>query len=462
MKKDKPAGKKRYERPQIVRHHSGFMNKFGRGSFQTPLREIDGVPVKKLVAEYGSPLFVISESALLKKFRETKRAFGPRYPKTTFAWSYKTNYLRAVCSVLHREGAWAEVVSPLEYEMARRLGVPGDKILFNGPAKTAESLSRAARDGARVHVDHFDELRLLEKAAAGLGRKLPVGIRVNLDAGIYPAWDRFGFNLESGQALEAARRVDASRTLTLAGLHCHLGTYILDASAYRRAMVKLLDFTALLESESGGGLSWLDMGGGFASRNTLHASYLPGENLIPSLHDYAAAVTEPLLERYGSREGAPTLFLESGRAIVDECATLLTSVLAAKRLASGKRALVVDAGVNALFTAFWYKHELALTEDYTSFMEDTAVYGPLCMAIDIVRESVMLPPLTPGQILAVRNVGAYNMSQWLQFIHARPAVAMISEAGKPELVRERETLESMIGPERLPERLRGAGKNIGG
>jgi len=447
-----------YEKPQIVRHQSGHMNQYGRGSTQAPAGDLDGVSLAALAKEFGTPLYLVSERTLVRRYHEIHEAFSHRYPRVTMAWSYKTNYLKAVCSILHREGAWAEVVSPLEYQMARSLGMAGPKIIFNGLAKTEESLGIAVREGARVHIEHFDDLQLLERAAAAnrrdSGSKVPMGLRINLDAGVYPAWNHFGFNLESGQAWEAARRINASPRLALRGLHCHIGTFILDKEAYRRAMVKLLDFADALKREFGIRIEWLDAGGGFASINTLHASYLMGEHVTPPISEYAACVTEPIVARYKTAEAMPDLFLESGRAVVDEAGFILTAVSATKSLPNGKRAVIVDSGVNNLFTALWYKHDLALTRESDSLMEDTAVYGSTCMAIDIIRESVLLPPLTRGDLLLIRNAGAYNMTQWLQFINPRPAVVLISEDGRAELLRERETLDYMTAPERLPDRLR--------
>src|SRR6201994_4199506 len=122
-----------YERPTIVRHQMGAMNKFGRLEGMRPLTHIDGKAVADLVAEFGSPLFVFSERAQVRRYRELHEAFSRRWAKVRIAWSYKTNYLEAICRVFHREGAWAEVVSPFEYEKALRCGVAPSEIHFNGP-----------------------------------------------------------------------------------------------------------------------------------------------------------------------------------------------------------------------------------------------------------------------------------------------------------------------------------------
>ncbi len=130
--------KKIYERPVIIKQQMGFMNKFGSAPTNQPLTHIDNVSVVEMAEKYGSPLFVFSEKKIRQNYRNLNRIFKTRYPKVQFAWSYKTNYLNAVCSLFHQEGAWAEVVSEFEYERARKLGVKGENIIFNGPDKTVK------------------------------------------------------------------------------------------------------------------------------------------------------------------------------------------------------------------------------------------------------------------------------------------------------------------------------------
>ncbi len=108
--------KKQYERPIIKPLNTGLMNKFGTRTEYAPKTHIDGVAVKDLIKEHGSPLFVLSERKIRENYKSAKRIFETRYPKVQFAWSYKTNYLNAVCNVFHQEGSWAEVVSRFEHE----------------------------------------------------------------------------------------------------------------------------------------------------------------------------------------------------------------------------------------------------------------------------------------------------------------------------------------------------------
>jgi diaminopimelate decarboxylase len=114
----------------------------------------------------------------------------------------------------------------------------------------------------------------------------------------------------------------------------------------------------------------------------------------------------------------------------------------------------MNFGVNILFTSFWYEHQISPAQDFAPHTENMVVYGPLCMNIDIIRESINLPLLNPGDNVVVHKVGAYNMTQWMQFITLRPAVVLIDEQQRTHLIRSNETLEYTEGPELMPEHLK--------
>ncbi len=450
---DTATTKLNYEKPVIVRQTPGAMNKFGR-RLSVPLQtHLDGVAVTDLIAEHGSPLFVFSEQRLRERYRELRDALALRYPRVQLAWSYKTNYLGAICKVFHDEGSWAEVVSAMEYERALQLGNDPSTIVFNGPHKPDRVLEHALSGGSLVNIDHYDEMGLAEKIADRLGIQPKVGLRINLATGSTPAWDRFGFNLENGQAMAAVERLLSGGKLALNGVHCHIGTFILEPEAYKAAAAKLSLFANEIRSKHGIVLEYIDLGGGLASRNTLHAQYLPGDQATPSLGQYAEAIADGLEELDCPPTQQPTLILESGRALVDDSGSLISSVVAAKRLADGRRAVVIDAGVNVLFTSFWYKHEVRAVVQRPGRPEATAIFGPLCMQIDVIRETLNLPALQPGDPIVIKHVGAYNVTQWMQFITLRPAVVMITTEGKVECIREAETIEDVVGPERMPAHL---------
>lgn len=445
--------KQRYERPAIKKMDTNMPNKFGLRTEYNPITHLDGVPVKDLIKKYGSPLFVISEQTIRKTFRDAKKAFTTRYPKIQFAWSYKTNYLNAVCNVFHQEGSLAEVVSGFEYDKAINNGVAGSKIIFNGPDKTEDDLEKAINNESLIHIDHLDELYSITELANKLKKKPKVAIRVNMDTGIYPMWDRFGFNYENGQAWDALNKIMRSDKLELIGLHCHIGTFMLSADAYAAAAYKLADLALGVKKKFNHDIKYIDMGGGFASKNTLKGSYLPGSDTNPTFDDFAEAITSALINSDFEPDNLPLLILETGRALIDDAGFLLGTVISNKRSSTGQRTTIIDIGVNILFTSFWYNHKITPAQPFTHYAEDTTLYGPLCMNIDVVRESVSLPLMNKGDNFVIHHVGAYNMTQWMQFITLRPNVVMIDDHGKVHIIRESESLERIIQLEKVPEHL---------
>jgi diaminopimelate decarboxylase len=452
-------GKHVWEPPYIQPHRLGAANKFGNRTGRDEVaRNVFGVPVQDLVNQFGSPLFVTSEQQLRHNARKMKRVFERRYNSVVHGWSYKTNYISAICNIMHQEGSWAEVVSQFEYEKARELGMPGYRIIFNGPNKGKTILERAIADGAHIQVDHIDELKLIESIADAQGRIVSVSMRLNFDTGYTEPWSRFGFNLESGQAHQAAKMIAHSAHLRLNGLHSHIGTFIREPRAYAAQVKTMCNFMRELETSDHIFVENIDIGGGFPSRNALQGIYLPPEQAVPDMNEYADAVCDALIEHtaYRREQGKPMprLIFESGRAIVDDAQVLIASVAGTKRLPDGRRAAVLNAGTNLMFTAYWYNHQVKVTRDPTGSYEDTVLYGPLCMNIDVVRQSVYLPPLIAGDHVVISPVGAYNNTQWLQFIEYRPNVVLVQEDGNVSVIRRAENLQSMMSHDELPPHLR--------
>lgn len=445
----------KYERPIIKKLNTGFTNKFGSQTRNEVVSHLEGVSVKELIATYGSPLFVISEKQVRRNYQHVARVFKTRYPKVQLAWSYKTNYLNAVCNIFHQEGSWAEVVSGFEYDKAIKNGVPGNKIIFNGPDKTDEQLLSAARNNSLIHIDHFDELYSLIKLSEEHDLNPRVAIRVNMDTGIYPRWDRFGFNYENGQAWNAINRILNCKNLNLVGLHCHIGTFMLETAAYATAASKMCELAWSIKVKHNKIIQYLDLGGGFPSTNTLKGSYLPGTDTVPTIDQFADAITDVILGYGFGQEELPLLILETGRALIDDAGFLLGTVLANKRLSDGRRSTIVDFGINLLFTSNWYEHKVSPAQEAGQHSEETVLYGPLCMNIDIVRENISLPLLQKGDHLVVHKVGAYNMTQWMQFITLRPNVVLLDPDSRPHLIRKAETLDYIESAEQLPGYLSG-------
>jgi len=432
-----------YQKPTINKIDFAMASKYGSPMKTQKIRtEIDGVSVHTLTQQYGSPIFVFSEKKIEELYNNLYSAFSSRYPDVQFGWSYKTNYLNEICNIFHRLGSCAEVVSEFEYQKARALGIAGKDIIFNGPYKPYEDLKIAVQEGAKIHVDNLFELDDLEKIAEELNIQIPVAIRINMDTGVYPQWSRFGFNYESGEAYEAIERMYAGGKLYVNGLHSHIGTFMLDANAYKLATTKIMQLKERVEIDFDSEIEYIDLGGGFASKSNLKGVYQSADVIIPTADDYAEAITNAIYE-HNKSEKLPKLFLETGRALVDEAGYLISSVHGYKRFPDGKKGYILDAGVNLLYTSTWYNFNIELDKRYEGDNEPSMLNGPLCMNIDIIEENLMLPPLERGSLITISPVGAYNYTQAMQFIRYKPAVVLINKDGTTRCIKEVDDLATV-------------------
>ncbi len=410
------------------------------------MTNISDIEVNEFTEKYGSPLFIVNAGSIKNNLEIFTSVFFEKYPKVVVAYSYKVNYLPEVLKVIHSKGAWAEVASGFEYDIARKLNVPGESIVFNGPHKTKEELEKAIEEGAVINVDHIEEIRHLEEIASTLGRPINIGLRLNMEVGINQLPDRFGFNLDSGEAAHVVTRCTENELLNVSGLHVHLTSYIVEKEsednipakgikliwpkgheAYRKAAEKMVQFAKKIREEFGIKIEYLDMGGGFPT--------------VDSISPYANAIVEPIIKGFNEKD-LPVLILEPGRAIVSDAAHLITTVVAAKVFPNGQRAIVVDAGINLLPTSYWKYQDIEFLKKSDQVYEETIVYGPLCLQTDIISKTE-LPELNAGDRLLVKNVGAYNIPQSSTFIYPQPTVLLID--GKDiRIIKEREEIKDLF------------------
>ena len=186
----------------------------------------------------------------------------------------------------------------------------------------------------------------------------------------------------------------------------------------------------------------------------LRVHICPASDTVPSIDQFADAITSIILGFGFRQEDMPVLILETGRALIDDTAYLLGTVIATKRLSDGRRATILDFGINSLFTSLWYDHRISPAQEFGEYTEDMVLYGPLCMNIDIIRESINMPLLEKGNQVVVHKVGAYNMTQWMQFITLRPNIVLIDNQNNTHIIRKAENLEYIQSYEQVPDHLK--------
>lgn len=400
--------------------------------------------VAEVAGRFGTPLYLYDGAVLRNRFEAVRSAF--RDIEHLVAYSVKANGNLALLDRLARWGAGADIVSGGELFRALRAGMPPDRIVFAGVGKRAVELRSALRAGVHaIHVESEGELRLLEGLAREVGRPAPVGIRINPDvrAPTPHEYTRTGdastkFGVPVERALELFRRARASETLRVRGVDVHIGSQIVEVEPYRRALERSLEVVGALRDD-GIEVEYLDLGGGFGVPER------PGEGRLDL--EALADVVVPAV-----REAELRLILEPGRAVVGESGLLVTRVLHVKEQGP-KTFVVTDAGMSELLRPSHYGgyHVIEPVVSATDDREETVdVVGPICESGDFLGRDRTMPLPEPGELLAVRNAGAYAFVMSMQY-NGRPRPAeVLLEGGRAHLVRRREVNADLIRGETIP------------
>jgi diaminopimelate decarboxylase len=413
--------------------------------------EVGGVDLRDLVAEHGSPAYVLDEA----DFRARARAFREAFGDYDVFYAGKAFLCTTVARWVAEEGLCLDVCSAGELTVALRAGFDPARIGYHGNNKTTDELRRAVSAGVgRVVVDSFHEVDRLAAVAEELGRPARVMIRVT--AGVeahtheYIATahedQKFGFSITSGDALDAVRRVLDAPGLELLGLHSHIGSQIFDTSGFEVAARRVLALHAQVSGELGVTMPEMDLGGGFGIAYTTQDD--------PSDPAQLATELTKIVEHECRALGVPVpaLSIEPGRAIVGPSVCTVYEVGTVKEVgldAGAQRTYVsVDGGMSDNIRTALYDADYSCT--IASRHSDAApvlgrVVGKHCEAGDIVVKDEFVPgDLEPGDLLAVPGTGAYCRSMASNYNHAlRPPVVAVHDGTSTVVVR-RETEEDLL------------------
>jgi diaminopimelate decarboxylase len=403
-----------------------------------------------LAEKYGTPLYVTSEDRVCGQFRRYQRALFRHYKNVQVLFAAKANGNLAVLRALAGLGAGADVFSSGELHLALEAGMPAERLLFNGSSKSPQDLVLAVQKGITVSVDSPDELRQLDAVAGAAGTAAKIAFRVNpaIDVPTHPkiatglATSKFGIPHKEIPA--AYREALACANVQPVGLHCHIGSQILDIEPFARATEVMVRIAKEL-TDMGVNLEFIDLGGG------LGIPYHHDTDPAPTPDDYAARVVPIFKAGIEDCGITPELWVEPGRFLVADSTVLLTRVNSTKT--AHKRFANVDAGFNLLIRPAMYDayHEV-IVANRADAMETTAytVTGPICETGDILAHDRNLPPLSAGDIIAVLDTGAYGFAMSSQY-NSRPRCPEVLVRGDEEsLMRRGETIHDLCATMERP------------
>jgi diaminopimelate decarboxylase len=397
-----------------------------------------------LAKRYGTPLYVYSADQIVERLDLFQQAFGDREHLVCYA--VKANSALAILKLLADHGAGFDIVSG--GELARVLAAAPEaagRVVYSGVGKTASEIDEALTAGILAfNVESEAELDLLAARAKKLQRKARFALRVNPDvfAATHPyistGLREHKFGIDIRRALDLYKSVTKNRWLEAHGVSVHIGSQIRSSEPFGKAMERVSKLVRQLEHE-GIALKTVDAGGG------LGIDYHAGSfDVAAKVHEYAAAIEGALQDFEGQ------VLIEPGRFIVAQAGALVARVLQVKR--NGKKTFVItDAAMNDLIRPALYQahHEIVPVKPRVGRSRIVDVVGPVCESGDFFARDRKLASVAPGDLIAILDAGAYGMAQSSNYnTRLRPAEVLV-EGAKARLIRRRETMADLLGPEIL-------------
>ena len=391
--------------------------------------------VKTLTEQYGSPLYVFDEKGFEENYRHLCRAMRAHYPDYLPAYSLKTNYTPYIVAAVKRLGGYAEVVSGMEYYIARRVGFPDERIIFNGPHKGEDGIA-AFLNGCLLNVDSLGEAAILANTARQHPeRRFRVGLRINADVG-QSFISRFG--VDPGDIPTVLQTIGTADNLKLVGLHCHVSR-CRGIDAWEKRAERML---ALADRYFDAPPEFIDLGSGMFG--SMDPEFRAQFTDVPSYEAYAAAVAESFRSHYDGCSVRPQLITEPGTTLINKYVDFIGRVEAIKQL-RGKSIAVLNCSTHNLGETCTLKElpmrilPIGKQQSY----EDLDLTGYTCLEQDVMR-SHYSGELAVGDLVIFGNVGGYSNVLKPPFILPNcPMIAMTADGGT-RIIKNRESYDDVL------------------
>ena len=404
----------------------------------------------ELAKQFGTPAYIYDENEIRKNLREFKKSIDDNYGGNGLVvYASKAFCCKEMCRICEQEGTGIDVVSGGELYTALSVGFPTDKIVFHGNNKTCAELEMAVQnDVGRVIVDNVFELETLNEIAAKHGKTVGIMLRIKpgIDAHTHDFVktgqidSKFGFALETGEAMEGIKKALEMPHIKLKGLHCHIGSQIFDLDPFELAATVMLDLFKEVKEQTGVELEELNLGGGFGIK------YLKSDR-PRSYGDYMRKVSD-VVNRYSAELGlkTPFILIEPGRSVVGAAGLTLYTVGAVKKIPDVRTYVSIDGGMgdNPRYALYQSHYELICANKASEKREATVtVAGKCCESGDLIQEWTHIQPVEPGDIIAVLSTGAYNYSMASNYNRIPRLPVIMVKDGKARVVVKRETYEQI-------------------
>lgn len=385
--------------------------------------------------QYGEAFYLLDSMQFRNNFTELKNAFSSLYPNFNIAYSYKTNYTPKLCRIVNELGGYAEVVSEMEMELAEKIGVAPDRIIWNGPVKNRKVLERFLLSGGTANIDSLPEAEFIRGCAVNHQDTLiNVGLRCNYDVGDGVV-SRFGFDIDGEDFQSALEIVKTTPNIHLINLQCHFAKRQVEFWPSRaKGMADLVDRIGIVPVR-------IDIGGGLYGKmeDSLKEQFYAH---IPVYSEYAAAAAEVFADKFSSNDTMPELIIEPGSALVGDCMKFVGTVKTIKRVRGKSFATVLGSQKNISMTGVNPPMEVIEIGKDRKQYTDLDLVGYTCIEGDVIYKDYE-GTLAPGDMIVLGNCGSYSLVMKPPFILPNFPVVDISE-GKIELVKRAESFDDIF------------------
>ncbi|MCQ2465163.1 MAG: diaminopimelate decarboxylase [Oscillospiraceae bacterium] len=413
---------------------------------------INGADTVALAKKYGTPLYVMDEDMIRTHCRTYIESIKKYYGGQGMAcFASKAFSCKEIYRVMQQEGMGIDIVSAGEMYTAFKAGFDMSKAVFHGNNKTEEEINMAAECGVgRIVADNIYEIEALDRIAGERGIKYAVLLRIKpgVDAHTHSFIStgqidsKFGFALETGEAFEAVKKVIDCKNIDFRGVHCHIGSSILDTQGFVAAAEIMMKFIKQIKDELNFEVTELNLGGGFGIRYVESDDPLPYDEFMNAV----ARVVNPFCESNGIKR--PFILIEPGRSIVGPAGITLYRAGGRKTIPNIRTYISVDGGMcdNPRYIMYQAEYDAVVANKASEpKSERVTIAGRCCETGDMIGENMPLQHCEPGDIIAVCATGAYNYSMSSNYNRlCKPAVVFVNSKSD-RLVVKRETLDDIIG-----------------
>lgn len=399
---------------------------------------VESVPAQEVAQQIETPCYCYSAAALRDNYQAYAKHFTPE--SALICYAVKANSNQSIIAALAKMGSGADVVSGGELRRALLAGIPAQKIVFSGVAKTAREMKFALEKNIfQFNVESESELEKLNEVAMSMGKVAAVAFRINPDidarthAKISTGKASNKFGIPASRAAKSYARAAEMPGIKVQGIDMHIGSQLTELEPFKLAFECLADLTTTLRDQ-GHDITVLDIGGG------LGIDYADGSAQPPALADYAALAFDIL----GSLDCR--ILVEPGRSMVGDTGILLSEVIYIKQ-GEQDRFLIIDAGMNDLLRPSMYDayHEIIPLQNADRPLCSYQIVGPICETGDTFARDRQLPELEAGDLIAIKNAGAYGAAMASSYNTRLLVPEVLVDGQTVKVIRARPDYESLIG-----------------